>query len=56
MDTLIASPDIVAADSYAATLFGLEPSDLAYVNFGALNGLGRMDLEGMQIEEIYTDA
>jgi uncharacterized protein (DUF362 family) len=27
LDTIIASPDIVAADSYAATLFGLQPHD-----------------------------
>ena len=51
-DTLIASPDIVAADSYAATLFGLRPEDLAYVRAGAAMGLGRGDLGDLKIEEI----
>jgi uncharacterized protein (DUF362 family) len=52
LDTVIASPDIVAADSYAATLFGLQPSDLDYVRVGAENGLGRSDLENLDIREI----
>jgi uncharacterized protein (DUF362 family) len=51
-DTVIASPDIVAADSYAATLFGLEPDDLAYVRAGTAMGLGRSRLENLKIEEI----
>jgi uncharacterized protein (DUF362 family) len=51
-DTLIVSPDIVAADSYAATLFGLRPDDLAYVRAGAVMGLGRSDLNSLKIEEI----
>ena len=52
LDTVIASPDIVAADSYAATLFGLRPADLGYVVAGAAMGLGRSDLENLKIEEI----
>lgn len=52
IDTIIASPDIVAADSYASTLFGLRPDDLAYVQAGAAMGLGRSDLESLNIEEI----
>ena len=52
LDTIIASPDIVAADAYASTLFGLQPSDLAYVNAGAAMGLGRSDLASLRIEEI----
>lgn len=44
MDTLIASPDIVAADSYAATLFGLQPEDVPAIVAGARRGLGQMDL------------
>jgi uncharacterized protein (DUF362 family) len=51
-DTLIVSPDIVAADSYAATLFGLGADDLAYVRAGAQMGLGRSDLDNLKIEEI----
>jgi len=52
LDTVIVSPDIVAADSYAATLFGLRPDDLAYVRAGAAMGLGRSELGGLRIEEI----
>lgn len=44
MDTLIASPDIVAADSYAATLFGFQPQDIPAIVAGGKRGLGQMDL------------
>lgn len=52
LNTVIASADIVAADSYAATLFGLQPEDIAYIKAGAAMGLGRSDLENLIIEEI----
>ncbi len=56
MDTVIASPDIVAADSYAATLFGLQPMDLDYVRAATQMGLGRSDLGNLRIEEISVGA
>ena len=52
LDTVIASPDIVSADSYAATLFGRKPEDIAYIEKGAAMGLGRIDLQNLTIEEI----
>jgi uncharacterized protein (DUF362 family) len=52
LDTVIATPDIVAADSYAATLFGLQPMDLDYVRAATEMGLGRSDLANLRIEEI----
>ncbi len=52
LNTVIISPDIVAADSYAATLFGLQPHDLSYVQAGTAMGLGRSNLGGLNIEEI----
>ena len=52
LDTLIASRDIVAADSYAAGLFGMKPEDLAYIIAGTSMGLGRSDLQNLRIEEI----
>ena len=52
LDTVIASPDIVAADGYAATLFGMTPNDLGYVRAGASMGLGRSDLANLNIDEI----
>jgi uncharacterized protein (DUF362 family) len=51
-DTVIASRDVVAADSYATGLFGLKPDDIAYITAGATMGLGRSDLAGVKIEEI----
>jgi len=51
-DTIIVSPDIVAADSYAATLFGLQPNDLSYIKKGANMGLGVKNLDQLKIEEI----
>jgi uncharacterized protein (DUF362 family) len=52
LDTIIASPDIVAADSYAASLFGRQPNELAYIEAGAAMGLGRSDLQNLKIEEL----
>lgn len=56
LDTVIASPDIVAADSCASTLFGLRPDGLAYVRAGAAMGLGRSDLENLNLAEIVIGA
>jgi uncharacterized protein (DUF362 family) len=52
LDTVIASADVVAADSYAASLFGLEPEGLAYIVAGTAMGLGRSDLENLKIEQV----
>jgi uncharacterized protein (DUF362 family) len=52
LDTIIASPDIVAADSYATTFFGLQPEDIPYIKTGAAMGLGRSDLANLKIMEI----
>ena len=51
-DTVIASHDIVAADAWAATLFGLSGADISYVKAAAEMGLGTMDLESVKVEEI----
>jgi uncharacterized protein (DUF362 family) len=52
MDTIIVSQDIVAADSYAATLFGFQPNDLEYIRIGNQTGLGRSDLSLLNIREL----
>jgi uncharacterized protein (DUF362 family) len=52
LDTLIASPDVVAADSYAASLFNMKPEDLPYIVAGMAMGLGRSDLQNLKIEQI----
>jgi uncharacterized protein (DUF362 family) len=56
MNTVIVSPDIVAADSYGTTLFGMKPDDLAYIQAGAAMGLGRSDLGSLRIQEINLAA
>jgi uncharacterized protein (DUF362 family) len=55
-NTIIASPDIVAADSYAATLFDMKPEELSYIVAGTQRGLGRSDLKNLKIEEINVGA
>ena len=50
--TVIASHDIIAADAYATTLFGLKADAISYVKVGAARGLGTLDLKSIKIEEI----
>jgi uncharacterized protein (DUF362 family) len=52
LDTIIASPDIVAADSYATRLFNLKPEDITYIQAGATMGLGISDLSQLTIAEV----
>jgi uncharacterized protein (DUF362 family) len=52
MDMVIASRDIVAADAYATTLFGLTGADIGYIKASAEMGLGTMDLSSVNIQEI----
>ncbi len=52
LDTIVASADIVAADSYAASFFGMQPDNIPYIKNGAAMGLGRSDLASLKIEEI----
>ncbi len=56
LDTLIVSKDIVAADTYAASLFGKKPEDLDYIVSGVAAGLGTSDLSKLNIEEINVGA
>ncbi len=50
--TLIASPDLVAADTYATSLFGVKPSDIWAIGACAAQGLGTSDLSSIKIEEL----
>jgi uncharacterized protein (DUF362 family) len=54
LDTIIVSSDIVAADSYATTLFGLQPNDIGYIRAATKMGLGNSDLKSLKIEEIVV--
>jgi uncharacterized protein (DUF362 family) len=54
-NTIIASTDVVTADSYAAqTLFNISPDQLSYVSEATTRGLGRSDLNNLKIEEIQV--
>ena len=45
LDTLAASPDIVIADAFAATLLGHQPGQIPSIAAAARRGLGSMDLD-----------
>jgi len=52
LDTIIASADIVAADSYATALFGMKPADVPHIIKATDMGLGSSDLSRLNIKEI----
>jgi uncharacterized protein (DUF362 family) len=52
MDTVIASTDQVAVDSFGATLFGMKGRELGYVAMGEKHGLGTMDLSKVRIKKV----
>ena len=52
LDTILASPDPVAADAYATTLFGLNPEQIDSTRAAAAMGLGEMDLKKMDIRKV----
>ena len=56
LDTIIASTDIVAADSCASTLFGLKADDIPYIYLASDMGIGRADLSALNIKEIKLGA
>ncbi|WP_306534176.1 DUF362 domain-containing protein [Geobacter sp.] len=49
LNMVIASTDIVAADAYATTLFGLKPADIAVTVAAHRRGLGEMNLNRVRI-------
>lgn len=51
-DTIIASTDIVAADAYTTTLFGLTPSDVPHITKAAELGVGVADLKQVKIVKV----
>jgi uncharacterized protein (DUF362 family) len=52
MKSLLISPDMVAIDAAAAKLFGINPSDVRYIQLAADQKVGRMDLENLRIKRI----
>ena len=52
LNKVIASTDIVAADAYATTLFGLKPEDIAVTVTAHKRGLGEMRIDRMKIVKV----
>ncbi|HTG80993.1 MAG TPA: DUF362 domain-containing protein [Geobacteraceae bacterium] len=52
LNKVIASTDIVAADAYATTLFGLKPEDIAVTVAAHRRGIGEMDLKKVRIVKV----
>ncbi len=51
-DTIIASTDIVAADAYATTLFGLTPKDVPHIIKAQELGVGVADLQKIKVVKV----
>ncbi len=51
-EKIVAGRDAVAVDTYAAGLLGRGPGDIAMLGKAAAHGLGRTDLEGLNVKEI----
>lgn len=49
LNRVIASTDIVAADAYATTLFGLKPADIPVTVAAHRRGLGEMNLDRIRV-------
>jgi uncharacterized protein (DUF362 family) len=52
INKVIASADIVAADAFATTLFGLKPADIAVTVAAYQRGLGEMSLERIKVVRV----
>jgi len=52
MKSLIVSRDMVAADTAAAKLFGLNPEDVRYIKIAHDMKVGRMDIDKLNINRI----
>lgn len=53
-NAVIASADLVAADTYACSLFDVPPAEIGYIAAAAEMGLGTMDLAGVAVEELHV--
>jgi uncharacterized protein (DUF362 family) len=52
IDTVVASADVVAADTYALSFFNATLDMVAYIKMAEKLGVGRTDLNNLKIEEI----
>jgi uncharacterized protein (DUF362 family) len=51
-ETIIASHDIVAADAWTTSLFGMAPTDISYIRAAAQMGLGTTDFDTINVKEV----
>jgi uncharacterized protein (DUF362 family) len=51
-NTIIASHDIIAADAWSATLFGMTGADIPCIKQSAEMGLGTLDFSKVKVEEV----
>jgi uncharacterized protein (DUF362 family) len=54
LDTVIASADIVAADSYATSFFRRRPEDIPHIRVASEMGLGRSDYQNLVMKELVA--
>jgi len=54
MKSLIVSPDMVAADTAAARLFGATPAQIGHIRIAHEMGIGNMELENQSIHRIVV--
>jgi uncharacterized protein (DUF362 family) len=52
LDKIVVTEDVTAADAYAATLFGLEPTDVGVVKEAKRRGFGTADLARMAVSTV----
>jgi len=52
MKAQLISTDIIAIDTAAVQLFGMNPVDISYLSKGQSNGLGTMDLKSLNINRL----
>jgi uncharacterized protein (DUF362 family) len=52
MKSLLISTDMVAIDTAATKLFGINPSEVRYIQLAADQKVGRMDLENLRIKRL----
>ena len=50
-ETIVAGVDVAAVETMGASFFGLGPKDLLFLRLAYERGLGRIDLEGLNIEK-----
>jgi len=52
MKSLLISTDMVAIDTAATKLFGINPDEVRYIQIASEQKVGRMDLENLRIKRL----